>query len=96
VPMVLLALLFLVVLVLPLLVGLPAEATARLDLAGAVVWLLFAVELGLKTYLAPDRRQFLASRWYDVLIVAFPILRPLRVFWQPPVGPASAMRRGTS
>ncbi len=44
-----------------------------------IIWALFAVELMVKTYLAPSRRSYLTSHWFDVVIVVVPFLRPLRV-----------------
>ena len=46
----------------------------------AVVWALFAVDLGVKTIVAPDRRAFLMRNWLDVLIVVIPFARPFRLF----------------
>jgi voltage-gated potassium channel len=79
VPMLLLAVLFLVIL-LALEVFTPAPATSAV-LEG-VLWLLwgiFALELLVKAYLAPNRRHYLLSHWLDVLMVALPFLRPLRL-----------------
>jgi len=44
------------------------------DILNAIVWLVFAVELGLTFYHAHDRRAALRSHWHDVLVfvVIFP------------------------
>jgi voltage-gated potassium channel len=44
------------------------------DSLNAVVWLAFAVELGLTLYHAPNRRAALRAHWHDalVLVVIFP------------------------
>lgn len=43
------------------------------------IWAVFAVDLTIRVYFAEHRRRYLRSHWYDVLIVALPFLRPLRV-----------------
>ena len=45
----------------------------------AVVWALFAADLGVKIAVAPDRRGFLRQHWLDVLIVVIPFARPFRL-----------------
>ena len=45
----------------------------------AVIWGIFAVELSIKTVIAPNRRNYLRRHWLDVLIVAIPFIRPLRI-----------------
>jgi voltage-gated potassium channel len=44
-----------------------------------VLWAVFAAEYGIKLYLAPNRRRFVAHHIPDLIIVAVPMLRPLRV-----------------
>ncbi|MCY4583272.1 MAG: ion channel [Chloroflexi bacterium] len=43
------------------------------------VWGVFAIELLVRTSLASDRRTYLRSHWVDVLLVAVPFFRPLRL-----------------
>ena len=43
------------------------------------VWGVFAIELLVRVILAPNRRSYLRSHWMDVLLVAVPFLRPLRI-----------------
>ena len=43
------------------------------------IWAVFAVDLAIRTALAEHRVSYLAHHWYDVLIVAIPFLRPLRI-----------------
>ncbi len=77
-PMLILALVFLPVFAVPLLLSLnPAEARA-LETVGWFIWAAFAVELVLKTYLAPRRWRYVYTHWYDVVIVVIPFFRPLR------------------
>jgi len=44
-----------------------------------VLWAVFAAEYGIKLYLAPNRRRFVAHHIPDLIIVAVPMLRPLRL-----------------
>ncbi len=43
------------------------------------VWSVFATELLVRVFLAPDRRSYLRSHWIDVLLVVVPFFRPLRL-----------------
>jgi voltage-gated potassium channel len=78
-PLLALAVAIIPLLVLPLSFDLDAtieEAFFAIDWA---IWAVFAVDLGIRTYLVERRRQYLIAHWYDVLIVAVPFLRPLRI-----------------
>jgi voltage-gated potassium channel len=44
-----------------------------------VICALFALELAINTYLARDRKRYLLTHWPDVVTVAVPFLRPVRV-----------------
>jgi voltage-gated potassium channel len=78
-PMTLLAIVFLVAVALPELVDLSPELDETLEAANWLIWAIFAFELGMMTYLAPDRRRYLLTHWIDVLTVLVPFLRPVRV-----------------
>lgn len=78
-PMLILALAMIPLLLVPLLVDLPTRVDRGFFAANWLVWFAFAVELVVKTYLAPDRRGYLRTHWIDVLIVVLPFLRPLRL-----------------
>lgn len=78
-PMLVLAVVFVALVFLPEVVELSERAHEAIEGLLWLVWGLFAIELGVKTYLAPDRRRFLITHWPDVLTVAFPFLRPLRL-----------------
>lgn len=43
------------------------------------IWAMFAVDLAVKIIVAPYRLQYVKSHWLDVLIVAIPFFRPLRI-----------------
>jgi len=78
-PMLILSIIFLVAIALPELVDVTPEAENGLELLGWLIWALFAFELGVMTYLAESRRRYLLTHWADVLTVALPFLRPLRL-----------------
>ena len=79
IPMLILALFMLPLLLLPELFDLSASVKAAVLIGDWFIWSAFALELGIKTYLSPSRRDYLVSHWYDVVIVVVPFLRPLRI-----------------
>lgn len=44
-----------------------------------LTWAVFVVDLVVRVRLAPHRRSYLIKHWYDLLIIALPLLRPLRL-----------------
>jgi voltage-gated potassium channel len=78
-PLTILALAIIPLLGIPLAVDLSASTETAFLVADWMIWGIFAVELGIRTYLAERRLNYLARHWYDVLIVVLPFLRPLRV-----------------
>jgi voltage-gated potassium channel len=78
-PMVLLSLAMVPLILAPELLSLSAAAEDVLFTVEMAIWAVFALELGVKLYLAPARGLYLRRHWFDVLIVAVPFLRPLRV-----------------
>ncbi len=79
IPMLVLSILIVPLLIIPFVVSLSNTTETALLTADYVIWGTFATELAIKTYLAPNRHRYLLSHWYDVLIVAIPFLRPLRI-----------------
>ncbi len=79
VPMLVLAAVMLPLLLVPFVFDLSGTAEAALLAADWAIWAIFALELGVKTYLAPARTTYLRKHWFDVVIVAVPFLRPLRI-----------------
>ena len=79
VPMLILALLMIPLIVIPLSMDLSSTLNQVFIAANWVVWAAFAIELVVKTYLSSNRRRYLLTHWYDVLIVIIPFLRPLRI-----------------
>ena len=43
------------------------------------IWVAFAVDLAIKIAIAPDRWAYVRRHWIDVLVVAIPFIRPLRI-----------------
>lgn len=85
IPMLLLALIYLLAFVVVYLPDIPPELRRSARLVEVVVILVFAGELAIKIALAERRFAYLRSRWLDVLIVAIPFLRPLRILLILPV-----------
>ena len=44
-----------------------------------LIWGVFAFDLAMRVTLAPRRLEYLRYHWADVIIVAFPFLRPLKL-----------------
>ncbi|MGH2351006.1 MAG: potassium channel family protein [Chloroflexota bacterium] len=79
IPLLVLAVVFLVVVALPEITRLPAPWLQAFNALDGMIWGIFALELLVRLYLAPQRRRYLVAHWPDVLIVALPFLRPLRL-----------------
>jgi voltage-gated potassium channel len=77
-PMLLLALLFGVLLIVPWLFDVSAATAAGLDFAMWAIWAAFVVEYLALLYLAPDRWQMVRTHVLDLVIIAVPFLRPFR------------------
>ena len=77
-PLLVLAIAMVPLIVAPLVFDLSDGAERAVLAADWIIWAIFAVELGVRTYLAPTRASYLVHHWYDVVIVAVPFLRPLR------------------
>jgi voltage-gated potassium channel len=80
VPLLLLAVAFLVAYAWPVLD--PRLDRGWRDVLTAVswtVWVAFAVDFLVRLRLADDRRSYAVLHWYDVALIAVPMLRPLRL-----------------
>jgi voltage-gated potassium channel len=74
------ALLFLGAYAWPILdVDLPARILALCQAVTWATWALFVLDYGVRLYLAQHRRAFVADNVFDLLVVALPLLRPLRL-----------------
>ena len=78
-PMLALALAIVPLLVIPLVVDLSPTSETILYACDWFVWAAFAVEYGVRLYLAPIKGQFIRSNVIDLVTVIVPFLRPLRV-----------------
>lgn len=78
-PLLVLALLMIPLLLAPVAFALPERVEHVLLALDLIIWGVFAAELFFRTYLAPRRLAYLGQHWFDVLIVALPLLRPLRI-----------------
>ena len=77
-PMLVLALVFLVVLVVPMVADLPPAGGTAFTVADVAIWAAFAVDYVARPYLAPARWRFVRSHLLDLLVLVVPFLRPLR------------------
>lgn len=80
IPMLLLVLVMIATLIIPLVVHLPDETHLLLEYIDWMIWAIFALELGIRTYLAPKKLLYLRQNWIDVIVVMLPLLRIFRVF----------------
>lgn len=80
VPLLLLALAFLVAYAWPVLdPGLDPDLRTMLEVASWTVWAAFVIDFAARLYLAQERRDYAVSHWYDVALIVLPMLRPLRL-----------------
>jgi voltage-gated potassium channel len=79
VPLLVLALAMAPLLVAPLVFELSPGAAAAVEGADWFIWMVFAAEYVVRLVLAPDRLVFMRKAWLDLVIVALPFLRPLRL-----------------
>lgn len=79
-PLLLLALAFIAAYAWPILdPRLDASLEAFFSVVSWTVWIAFTTDFAIRLYLARGRRAYLVAHWYDVALIAFPMLRPLRL-----------------
>jgi voltage-gated potassium channel len=44
-----------------------------------ITWGIFVVDFAVRLFLADERLRYMVRHWYDVLVLALPLLRPLRL-----------------
>ena len=66
------------------------------NLVQLVVWMLFALEFGVGLWQAPRRARFLASNWFQLLTLALPMLRPIRILRLLSVASIATKQLGTA
>jgi voltage-gated potassium channel len=59
--------------------GLPGGLTTACRCVDVIIWVVFAVDLAVRLWLTEHRWRYLLSNWLDVIALALPMLRPLRV-----------------
>lgn len=80
VPLMLLAVAFLVAYAWPILdPRLDPDLSTSLAVVSWAVWAAFTVDLAIRLVIAEDRRRYLVRHWYDAALVVLPLLRPLRL-----------------
>lgn len=79
-PLIVSALLFLFAYALPIIEpGVPRLVKVICNWVDWITWGMFALDYFVRLVLAEDRRRYLLQHWLDLLIVALPLLRPLRL-----------------
>jgi voltage-gated potassium channel len=78
-PLVLLAVLFIPVFIVPYLMPLSPAWDQLLDALSWFIWAAFALDFIVRLALTESRLAYLRRHWLDVLIVVLPLLRPLRI-----------------
>jgi voltage-gated potassium channel len=79
-PLMVAAVVFLAAYAVPVLA--PDLPTWLLDLCRWLIWItwgIFVVDIAVRLALADERLRYLVRHWYDVLVIALPLLRPLRL-----------------
>jgi len=80
IPLLLLALAFLIAYAWPVLdPRLDQDRLSLLQAASWTVWAAFAVDFAARVYLADRRWPYTRRHWYDAALIALPMLRPLRL-----------------
>ncbi|MDP9356591.1 MAG: potassium channel family protein [Chloroflexota bacterium] len=78
-PLTALALALVPILLAPYLLSLSDDTLSVLIGLDYLIWGIFAADLLVKLTVAPHRLRYLRAHWFDVVLVALPMLRPLRV-----------------
>jgi voltage-gated potassium channel len=78
-PLLILSFMMIPLLIGPLLWKLSPSDEAVFVTLDTFIWALFAIDLVIKIVVAPHRLTYLKRHWLEVLVVAVPFLRPLRI-----------------
>ncbi|AQX15806.1 MULTISPECIES: potassium channel family protein [Tessaracoccus] len=57
----------------------PAAAVLICEALVWITWLIFAADYAVRLALSPDRGSFARRHWFDLMVIALPVLRPLRL-----------------
>src|SRR4051794_31901627 len=71
-PMIVLSLAIIPLLVAPYFADFPPSVDRTFFAIDWLIWAIFAMELTVKTYLAPRRLRYLINNWFDVAFVVLP------------------------
>jgi voltage-gated potassium channel len=93
-PLIALALVFIVVLILPLAHPLTSQESKSLDVANVVIWAAFAADYLIRLWLALDRKHFVRTHIVDLIVVVVPFLRPFRLLRLAAIVITAAKRAG--
>lgn len=77
-PLTVLAALWLIVLIVPLVMHVPADVSDTFLFIDFAVWACFVLEYFVKLYLASNRRHFVGHHLLDLAVICVPLFRPLR------------------
>jgi voltage-gated potassium channel len=78
-PLTVLALALIPILLAPYVLDISPSTEQTLVALDFLIWGVFTADLLVKLAIAPARRRYLRTHWFDVLLVVLPLLRPLRV-----------------
>ena len=78
-PMLLLAAAMIPLLAGPLFWDLSAQQESLFFTLDIIIWAIFAAEFAVRLAIAPRRAAYIRANWIDVVIVALPFFRPLRI-----------------
>jgi len=80
IPLLLLAVAFLVAYAWPVLdPRLDGDISSTLEVVSWTVWAAFTVDFAARLFLADEKRRYALAHWYDVALIVLPMLRPLRL-----------------
>lgn len=77
-PKTIFALALIPILLIPHLMDVSASTTSTLDALDYLIWGLFLADLAVSVAISPQRVKYLRTHWLDVVLVALPMIRPLR------------------
>jgi voltage-gated potassium channel len=78
-PMLVLSVAIIPLLVIPLAVDLSPTTESTFFAIDWLVWAAFAIEYGIRLYLAPNKGRFMKTNLIDLVVVVVPFLRTLRI-----------------
>jgi voltage-gated potassium channel len=79
-PLMIAAIVFLAAYTVPILnPDLPAPLLELCRWMSWIAWVIFVIDFVVRLTLADERLRYLVRHWYDVLVLALPLLRPLRL-----------------